>query len=276
MSRSRQQRSRQQRQWRQRQEVLRGVGGESYRISPRKPFVEELEARHLMAIVSSFNGAATILAGTDVNVSRATGSQTEVHLAVNPQAPGNVVLTSNGGLASSGSLASAEFVAWTKDAGVTWQKLGITMSQDGRDSTNRFDGASAVEDFGNVHIVYMRRPTSGGNNDIMYARSIDGGASFTDFRVIAGGADVDKPWVAVGPNAGNPNQQAVWVTFSDETGGAQRVLATGATVTGLGSVGTFAANVRIDDGGSSHNYAVPTVGPNGEFVVSWMSPAGGQ
>ena len=276
MSRSRQPRSRRQRSQRQRQPLLREVGGSFQVMPPRKPVVEELESRHLMAIVASFNGTASILAGTDVNVSRASGSQTEVHVAVNPLAPGNAVLLSNGGLAQDGVLSQAQFVAMTKDAGVTWQKLGITTTQDGRDATERFDGATAIDDFGNVHVVYMRRPTPAGSNDIIYARSIDGGLSFTDFRVIAGGADVDKPWIAVGPHAGNPNEQAVWVTFSDETGGNQRVFATGATVAGLGAVGAFAANVQINDAGGSHNYAVPAVGPNGQFVVSWMSPSGGQ
>ncbi len=238
---------------------------------------EPLESRQLMTITPSFLGAASVLAGTDVNVSKTPFNQTEVHIAANPTDPGNVVVMSNGGFGAAGTaLRSSEFTAFSQDAGANWTVVPITMTQDGRNSTDRFDGATAVDDFGNTHIVYMRRPPGGANNDIMYARSADGGASYTDFRQIARGADVDKPWVAVGPDAANPANQAVWVTYTNSTGGNQRIFATGASVSSLGTVAAFAPVVQVNDGGTQNNYSVPAVGPNGELVVTWMSPSSGQ
>jgi hypothetical protein len=142
------------------------------------------------------------------------------------------------------------------------------MTQDGRNSTDRFDGAVAVDDFGNIHIVYMRRPPGGGSNDIMYARSVDGGASFIDFRQIVRGTDVDKPWVAVGPDPSNAGNEAVWLTYTNSSAaGNQKIFVTGTTVAGLGIVGVCAS-------GSGQRWRCgkqllrAIVGPNG----NWLSP----
>lgn len=242
------------------------------------PHLEELESRNLLSITPAFLGVASLTVGTDVNVSKAPFNQTEVHIAVNPMDPGNVVVLSNGGFGAAGTaLRSSEFTAYSQDAGAKWNVVPITMTQDGRNSSDRFDGAAAVDDFGNIHIVYMRRPPGGGNNDIMYARSTDGGASYTDFRRLANGVDVDKPWVATGPDAANPGNQAVWVTYTNSSlAGNQRIFATGATVAGLGNVAAFPAAVQVNDGAAQNNYSAPAVGPNGELVVTWMSPSSGQ
>jgi len=257
--------------------------------NPRKLLLEPLEPRVLLSVNPVFAGAATITPGVDVNVSQAPFSQTEVDIAVDPVHPGNVVVLSNGGFGAAGSaLRSSEFTAFSNNAGANWSVVPITMTQDARNSSDRFDGAAAVDDFGNVHIVYMRRPPAGAANqniDIVYARSVDGGAHYVDFRVLDslprladGTSPVDKPWIAVGPDRATPGNQAVWVTHMRQpaVGSNQNIVVQGASVAGLGAVGAFAARVQVSDAGASNNYAAPAVGPNGELAITWMRPASGQ
>ncbi len=82
-------------------------------------------------------------------------------------------------------------------------------------------------------------------------------------------AGTDKPWLATGPDAANAANEVVYVTYQATPG----LTARGSVVTGLGALGAFSPASVFSTAG---NYAVPSVGPNGEFVVTWQNPAGGQ
>lgn len=212
----------------------------------------------------------TLTPGTDVNISRLPGSQAEVTIAVNPTNPLNVVSLSNGGTSDP----SAQFVANSFDGGATWTIRQLGFAQDGIGGliSDRFDGALVFDRFGNLHITYMARDAVG-NSAIMYAASADGGSSFNTRVLATLSPFVDKPWIAVGPDAANVSNEAVYVTFRSLAGMVVR----GASVTGpgLNSVGAFSSASSFTNSGSA-NYGVPSVGPNGEFVVTWMDPAGGE
>lgn len=235
----------------------------------RKPVFETLEGRLLLSVTGVFDGALLLTAGNDVNASVLGGTQVETHIAINPTRPGNLVVMSNGGAGTN------EFTANSTDAGANWTTVGVGNAQDGLGATgSRFDGATAIDAFGNVHIVYQARPTTNANPmGIVHAMSSDGGQTYTVVNVLANVVGVDKPWIAIGPDAANPANQAVYVTHRN---GAGQIVAYGATVTGLGAMGAFTAAVTVSDAASGSNYAVPVVGPNGELVITWTNPSGGQ
>ncbi len=210
----------------------------------------------------------TLSRGADVNASQLASTQGEVAIAVNPTNPQNVVVMANGGTSDSG----AQFIANSTDGGATWTIRPLGFGQDNSGSSNsvRFDGALVFDRFGNLHVTYMTANLSNGNLAILYGFSADGGTSFVT-QVLSSAGGVDKPWVATGPDAANPANEAVYVTYSE--GGNMSVR--GAVVTGAGAaaLGAFSTAAVFSTVG---NYAVPSVGPNGEFVVSWQNPSGGQ
>ncbi|MCX7418660.1 MAG: Ig-like domain-containing protein [Planctomycetia bacterium] len=206
--------------------------------------------------------------GANVNASRLAGSQAEVHIAVNPTNPQNVVAVANGGTADP----SAQFIANSTDGGTTWTIRPLSFGQDTigtAANSDRFDAAVAFDRFGNLHLTYMARTSTAGDAAIMYAISSDGGTTFTTRILAPLSATVDKPWIATGPDAANAANEAVYVTYRDTAG----LVVQGAVATGLGTVGAFSAASLFSANG---NYAVPSVGPNGELAITWLNPAGGQ
>lgn len=223
----------------------------------------------------SSGGGGVVLTPTltprgDVNISRLASSQTEVVVGVNPTNPQNLVAMSNGGTTDP----SAQFIANSFDGGNTWtiRSLGVLQDGIGGATSDRFDGALVFDRFGNLHVTYMARDASG-NSAIVYAASADGGSNFVAQTLAPLSSTVDKPWIAVGPDAADPTNEAVYVTFRAATG----MVARGATVTGpgLGNIGSFSAASSFTNSFTA-NFAVPSVGPNGEFVVTWMDPTGGE
>ncbi len=208
--------------------------------------------------------------GPVVNASRLPGSQAEVTIAVNPTNTQNVVAVANGATAAG----EAQFIANSFDGGLTWAIRVLTFTQDTigtAANSDRFDAAVAFDKFGNLHVVYMARVTTATTADsaIIYATSADGGITFATQILNPLSPAVDKPWLATGPDAANPANEVVYVTYQAAAG----LVARGATVTGIAAVGAFSAATPFTTAG---NYAVPSVGPNGEFTVTWMNPAGGQ
>src|SRR5204863_428552 len=107
------------------------------------------------------------------------------------------------------------------------------------------------------------------NGDVLVALSTDGGASFTkvaDLQTKFG----DQPSIAVGPNS-------VWVSFTASPG--KQIQAFGASVTGLGSFGTFTAPENVPSPGngdyddsttnSQFNPAIALDQTSGNVAISW-------
>ena len=99
----------------------------------RKPIFEALEQRLLLSVTGAFDGAASLLAAADVNVSQLTGSQTETHIAANPAVPGSLVAMSNGGTLPN------EFTAISTSSGQSWTTINLGPADDGLAGGDRFD-----------------------------------------------------------------------------------------------------------------------------------------
>jgi hypothetical protein len=200
----------------------------------------------------------------DVNVSQLSSSQGETHIAINPTNPQNLVIMANGGTSSP----DAQFIANTFDGGQNWTIRPLSFTQDGIGGagSDRFDAAVTFDAFGNMHAMYMAR---NGTSAMIYAFSSDGGSTFSTQVLEALSSSNDKPWIATGPDANTPGNEVVLVTYRNSSG----LVAKAGSVSGLGAIPTFSGATTFSTDG---NYAVPAVGPNGEFAITWQNPGGGQ
>lgn len=98
---------------------------------------------------------------------------------------------------------------------------------------NHFDAWAAASRDGAVHAVWLGHDGGGvdRNAEIGYARTADGGATWTQPVAIHAAADcppdtrfcLDKPMIAAGPVPGRPAQDAVRAFYFSETGGGMRM-----------------------------------------------------
>ena len=208
--------------------------------------------------------------GQNVNISQLTGSQTDVQIAVNPVNPQNVVAVGNGGTTDP----SALFIANSFDGGTTWTTQTLGANQDGIAATGtaqRSDASVAFDRFGNLHVAYLADPNTAASTRtraIVEAFSTDGGKTFSTQIVEALSSSNDKPQLAIGPDAANlATQDAVYVTFKSASGLGVR----GAIATGLGSLSSFSAAGYFATASAGVTDAVASVGPEGQFVVTWSN-----
>jgi serine-aspartate repeat-containing protein C/D/E len=206
-----------------------------------RPAVELLEAR----VVPSW---ATV--GPNVNVTRATGNQSETTIAINP--------TNTLNLFASDTWANK--VRYSTDGGATWQNSNVSAIP-----ASIGDVQAAWDQFGNL--FFTRINTTG---TIEVARSSDGGASFKDPRTIANSSGADQPSIAVGPSGVAGVAGSVWVSFTD---GSNQLVAAGAPVNGFDSVGAFnAPEVAPGPGGDFGGIAI---GPAGQVMVTYQDNGSG-
>lgn len=150
---------------------------------------------------------------------------------------------------------------------------------------NHFDAWATATRDGAVHAVWLGHDGGGvdRNAEIGYARSIDGGATWTPPVAIHAVADcppdtpfcLDKPMIAAGPVPGRPAEEVVRAFYSAETAGGMRMRSStdggktwDAPITVVeGAYG----DVAIDDKGRIH-VAVVMADPRG--VSAWGSSEG--
>ncbi|MEP6697214.1 MAG: sialidase family protein [Pseudonocardiales bacterium] len=193
----------------------------------------------------------------NVDVSQRVTNESEESVAVNPTNPNNIVIVSNVVVPAAGMFAAVSF-----DGGRSWtsrlignnDNLGAACC----DPTLSFDR------FGNLFLSYLYNV----GNTVPVALSTDGGRHFTLLANIANPATqttlsserrglfrfVDQPTIVAG-------QGEVWVVFN--AGGP--LVATGARVTGLGRVGSFAA-VQVIPGTNNCTYGDLAIGPSGQVM----------
>ena len=191
-----------------------------------------------------------LIVGPNVNVSKRAGYEAEVAIAVNPANPQNVFVLSN----TSGS---SMFGGVSNDGGATWSTRLVATGADGITAAC-CDPTLSADPFGNLFMGYINSAT----NAIVVTRSSNGGASFVPVATFSG--SIDQPTVVTGPGS-------VWVTYM--SGGS--VVARGAAVTALGTVGAFNAE-QISPSSSGGNFGDIVVGPGGKMAVTYQNPSGGQ
>lgn len=219
--------------------------------------------------------AAAVPAGSravtkNINVSRAQGNQSEDAIAISQVNPSLMTIVSNEGETI------GLFHGWSTDGGRTWN---TDIIADGDNlGTACCDPSLASDNFGNIFLTWL---TSAIN--VQVAVSTDGGAHFAKIASFPAGAPgsgsaVGRGGRASGPQLGSGDQPSivaaenqVWVTFTANT-----IVAQGASVTGLGQVGTFGAPEAPSSGHKTGDYGDVAIGPNGQVLIAYQDPTGGE
>ncbi len=191
---------------------------------------------------------AAVVIGPVVNVSKLAGNQSETSIAINRLNTNQITIGANN------TAAAGIFLRYSTNGGTTWNTSSFAAG-----TTACCDTWMGADSFGNMYLSYL---TGGITTNI--ARSIDGGASYTNIGVIAGGSD--HPELAVGPGtvAGTSS-----IFVRDSTTG-NRVIS--ATSTGLGATSAFTTQTA---GLGTGNFGSTAVGPGGRTAFTSLSPAGG-
>jgi hypothetical protein len=142
--------------------------------------------------------------------------------------------------------------ATSDDGGVTWSRRLIASASQDTLPPACCDPSAAFDSFGNLFVTYLSSDT----NQILVLQSTDAGHSFTLLGKFRG--DVDQPTIVTGPGS-------VWVTFEYNSSMA----ATGAPVTGLGTVGSFQPLQKIRGTGGG-NFGDVAIGSSGQVIVTYQ------
>lgn len=209
--------------------------------------IELLEPRALLSAAPAADPLPLLAIPQNINVSRRSGNQSEGAIAIDPTNPSRVFALSNieFGAGVAGSVSS--------DGGVTWSTRIIGNGRDKLPSAC-CDPTVAFDESGNLYAGYMDV-----RKDALHIlTSTDGGATFRKLMTFAG--DVDQPTITAGAGT-------VWVTFQKDG----RIAASGARVTGLGTIGKF-SRIQYVPGVDDGNFGDITIGPAGQVMVTWLNP----
>ena len=221
-----------------------------------------------MWLLGGAESMAQMSVGPNVNMSRMPLNQQEVSIVINPNNPDELFSFSNHEVLGPGM-----FAAYSKDGGQTWYSTagpgdlipGDFIFADGNDDLLPAccDPTVAWDEFGNLFLAYIDLVA---NFTIEIAISLDGGATFEFLDSL--GVRGDQPTLAVGPgSAGAPG--SLWVTYNDDRAEVPGILAHGAPVFGLNSVGTFQPQ---DVMAAIGHYGDIAVGPDGQVLAAYQNP----
>jgi hypothetical protein len=218
-----------------------------------------------LVVLSALALVATPAGGsvpTNIDVSQRVGNESEEAIAVNPTNPNNIVVLTNIQEGFSGLFLGVSF-----DGGQTWTRRiiadGATISDGLGDGC--CDPSLSFDRYGNLFLSYLYNI----ENVVPVLLSTDGGLTL---HVIA---NIPKPPKPPGTKGGDRHGEfrfvdqetivtgegSVWVVFN----GGGPMVATGATVTGLGHVGDFIP-AEVIPGTNNCTYGDVAVGPDGEVM----------
>jgi hypothetical protein len=219
----------------------------------------------VLAAVLSAGAFAVIPAGAvaasptplNVDVTQRPMNESEETIAVNPTNPNNVVEVSNVAGPAAGLLEATSF-----DGGSTWT-TNLIADNDNLGAAC-CDPSLSFDRYGNLFLTYLYNT----GNTVPVALSTDGGITFNLIANIAKPSKsdtntngeratfrfVDQPTITSG-------QDEVWIVFN--AGGP--MVATGASVTGLGQVGSF-FRVETVPGTNNCTYGDVAIGPGGKVM----------
>jgi hypothetical protein len=212
---------------------------------------------------STTAGVAAAPAVQTIDVSQRIGNESEEAIAINPTNPNNIVIVTNIAEGFSGLFEAVSF-----DGGMTWATSIIAAGQTADDPNAPLgdsccDPSLAFDQFGNLFLSYLYNIEI----PVPIALSTDGGLNFNLI------AQIDKPDKVTGHGERQgifrftdqetivTGEGMVWVVFN--AGGP--MVATGATVSGLGTVGAFAPT-EIIPGTNNCTYGDVTIGPVGQVM----------
>ncbi|MFL5797715.1 MAG: hypothetical protein ACJ77A_07240 [Actinomycetota bacterium] len=197
----------------------------------------------------------------NVDVSQRVGNESETAIAVNPTNPQNIVVLTNIAEGVTGMFLGVSF-----DGGLTWSRQIVGDDDNLGDSC--CDPSLSFDSYGNLFMTYLYNV----ENTVPVALSTDGGLTFNIIENIdasgfsktaAKGASgerrglfrfVDQPTITAA-------EGEVWVVVN--AGGP--LVAAGAPVSGLGSVGSFATR-EVVPGSNNCTYGDIAIGPAGQVM----------
>jgi subtilisin-like proprotein convertase family protein len=200
----------------------------------------------------------SVAVAANVNISKQTGYQAAGAIAVDPTNPQRLFAASN--LTGTGL-----FAAYSTDGGSTWTTRTMAGGSDGLPVA--FGQASASFDqFGNLFVAYLQTTTSPPNAVVV--RSTNAGQTFS---LVTSFTASDEPTITTGP--GNVGGTAsVWCTWLNNS---NAIVASGAQVTALNTVGAFSAAATIP-GGTGKDFGDIAIGPGGKVMVTYQDNVAGQ
>jgi hypothetical protein len=221
-------------------------------------------SNHLSRFDSKAQSSGSLTVGANVDVNRETGDQTEEAVAVDPNNPLRIFISSN-----ENNLANGDMAAYSTDGGMTWTSyvIGTGRLGDGL-PLSLGDPWAAWDEFGNLFYSYLSE-TSPGSSQFFLAvlLSTDGGKSF---RTISNSIAInDHPEIA----AANGLVAATFNSPSPTSGGGHIGVAL-ASVTGLGQVGPFFVQAVPNSDGK--NFGDIAIGPAGQLVVTFQTGPSGR
>ena len=208
------------------------------------------------------------------------GNEAEDAIAINPANPSNIVT-----MATLPDVVSGLFEGVSFNGGKTWTRQVIgTAAPLGEICC---DEQLAWDRFGNLWMTYLVNT----NGNVFVAVSTNGGLTFskvaeivpttpTGSRAPSGATPKrlrppsnnpnisgDQPSISVGPNS-------VWVSYTSFP--STVVQAFGASVTGLGTFGSFSAPESVPTSAGRGDYGDTSVGPDGQVMVTYQDQTNGQ
>jgi hypothetical protein len=217
----------------------------------------------LICILLVAVGVAGAAPPPNIDVSQRHLNESEEAIAVNPTNPNNIVTVTNVGHLEAG-LTAGMFEAVSFDGGVTWSRRLIGNNDNLGDAC--CDPSLSFDQYGNLFLTYLYEV----ENEVPIALSTDGGLSFNVIANIQAPPQgtptkaagdrrglfrfVDQPTITTGASE-------AWVVFN--AGGP--MFATGASVTGLGEVGSFFAG-EVVPGTNNCTYGDVAIGPAGQVM----------
>ena len=203
--------------------------------------------------------AQSLSVGPNVNVNRQSGYQAEEAVAIDPTNPNRLFAWAND--IRTGTADNA--AGYSTNGGLTWTSR--FTGSDGWPSLGG-DPTCSFDSFGNLFAASF----DSSFRNIQVRASTNAGVTFSNLVLtISGGPnDLDQPTVKAGPGT-VAGHQAVWVYYFNKTG----LVARGAAVTGFNAIGAFGVEIAIP-GSSTGNFGDVAIGPNGQVIVAYQTPAG--
>lgn len=208
------------------------------------------------------------------------GNEAEDAIAINPANPSNIVT-----MATLPDVVSGLFEGVSFNGGKTWTRQVIgTAAPLGEICC---DEQLAWDRFGNLWMTYLVNT----NGNVFVAVSTNGGLTFSKVAEIVpttptgsrapSGATPKR----LRPPSNNPNisgdqpsisvgRSSVWVSYTSFP--STVVQAFGASVTGLGTFGSFSAPESVPTSAGRGDYGDTSVGPDGQVMVTYQDQTNGQ
>lgn len=224
-----------------------GQGGGSVSTTGGAPF-------RRLANGSSTSGTRTLTVGTTTNATHALGNQSEPAIAIDPTNPARLFLAAN-----SNDIAPGVFGSYSINGGRTWTGRLLADGSDGLPA-GFGDPSVSWDGFGNLFLSYFNDSFTGA----VIVLSTDGGVTF---KALAQIAVEDQPTITTGAGT-------VWLTARAVISATDSaVIAAGARVTGLGTVGSFSTSQIVPNSNMPvfGNFGDIAIGPDGQVLVTYQS-----